>query len=461
MQSRAIRAAGCVLAIALVFDFGTDVALDTLGAKPASLALAQEGGRAAKRKKKRTVPNITEATYRRLTDAQEFVDAEQWRDALNVLNGMAARGRRYNGNERGQIHNMLAYVNFELDNMSATIRHYEQVLAQVPDITEVVEQTTLQQLSKLYFQQGNEASGDEASAWFQKALTTMEEWLSMVDNPGPEAHFYMAKIYYQMRDFTNAIARLEMVIELARKFRIRVQEQWWTMLQFLYFEQENWPKVIEILEILVKEYPKRIYWVNLASVYGETGRPDKQLWTLEAAHTGGYLDKESDIRAYGGLLLQGEIPNRASKYLRQGFDDEIVERSVQNLQTLGQAYLMGQDVEKAIPLYEEAGKLAEDGETYDNLSGLYLAKDEFSKCQIAAEKALEKGGLKNPLVTKITLGTCQFNLNRLTGARETFVEVRRSARRERARREERIASQWIAYIDSERKRREALALAGG
>ena len=477
---RIAQTAGFVLAFGLALGVAPSSITRALGIDSQALAQSPD------REKKRRVPNINEATFRQLSDAQEYVDAAQcqfdengkpppiiegadpcepvtaaearvlWGEALAVLTRMEQRSRRYNGNERGQIHNLLAYVNYELDDIDKTIYHYEQVLAQVPDITEVVENTTLQQLSKLYFQEGNKYEGEQAQSYYRKALQMMVEWLARNENPGPEAHFYVAQIYYQMKDFPSAIERLELVVSIARERGMKVKESWWTMLQYLYFEEENWPKVIEILEILVKDYPKRAYWVNLASVYGETDQSDKQLWTLEAAHAGGYLDRESDLRTFGGLLLQNEIPNRASKYLQAGFDDEIIERNVTNLQTLGQAYQIGQDVDKAIPVFEEAAGIAEDGTTYDRLSSLYLEKDEFTKCVTAADNALDKGGLKKPVATKITKGICEFNLDKLTAARRTFVALRREARQDRLRTEERTAGQWISYIDSEQKRRAEL-----
>ena len=413
------------------------------------------------KKKPRRIPHITEATYRRLSEAEEFIEADQFAELIDMLEPLLERSRRYNGNELAQMHNLLAFGYYEQDDVSKTIYHYEQVLSKMPDISEGMEITTLNQLSKLYFQEGNKLEGDAGLVWYRKALTTWEEWLSKSENPGPDAHFYTAQIYYQMRDFPRAISSLERVVALSRERGLKVREEWWQMLQFLYFDQENWPKVIEVLEILVKDYPKRVYWVNLASVYGEAGSPEKQVWTMEAAHVAGYLTQEGDITTYGGLLLQSEIPNRASKYLQKGIDDEILDRTERNLQTLGQAYQLAQDIDKAIPVFEDAAELAEDGETYDRLSVLYLEKDQHALCEAAAENAIDKGGLRNILGTRITLATCQFNLDKLIAARNTFVEVRREARRDEQRTEERIAQQWIGYIESERKRRAELERAGG
>ena len=132
----------------------------TVGGGVGAPAHAQQTER---KEKQRRIPHITEATYRRLSEAQELMDAEQYAEAIAVLEPLVARERRYNGNERAQMHNMLGYANYELDNIERTIYHYEQVLAQMPDISEGMELTTLNQLSKLYYQ-GN-ASASFSNFW--------------------------------------------------------------------------------------------------------------------------------------------------------------------------------------------------------------------------------------------------------------------------------------------------------
>ena len=72
------------------------------------------------------------------------------------------------------------------------------------------------------------------------------------------------------------------------------------MLRFLYYEQENFPKVIEILEIMVKEYPERSSWIQLAGMYGEEGFEKKQLYAMESANVLGFFDRETDYLQYHG-----------------------------------------------------------------------------------------------------------------------------------------------------------------
>ena len=415
-------------------------------------------------KKPRRVPNIEPTTWKRLQQAQEFITAEQYAEGIELLEAMVPRdGRRsrYNPAEMGQIHNLLGYSYWELSRPDKTVEHYEKVLEQVPNIAEATELLMLFQLAKIYFMQGQEQTQDQmARPWYTRSLDKMGEWIEKNDDPGPDPFFFIAQTFYQLKDFDSGIRCLETTVHLARERGSAVKESWWRMLQFMYYEQENWPKVLEILEILVRDFPKREYWVPLASIYGETGQEEKQLLSMEAAHVGGFLNKETDLRAYGALLVQAEVPNRASKYLQRGFDEEIIEPTSKNLQLLGQAYQAAQDVPQAIEVFEESGEIEPEGKTFDLLASLYLDTDDFSKCQTAARKALDRGGLPNGLRTEITLGTCEFNLDNLTAARKVFSDVRRKARQERERRLESMAGDWIQYIDSERRRRDELRRAG-
>lgn len=413
-------------------------------------------------KKKRRVPNMSETTYRKFGQAQELIDpcpeepenCPIPRDpdgAIAILLGMLERQRRYNGNELGQIHQMLAVIYYnDKNDIAKTFHHYEQLLAQVPEITEGLEQSTIKTLAQLHLQEEN----------FDRALDYMNQWFALADWPGPGEYILVGQIHFQKKDFPSAAGSIQTAIDLAVERGMEVRENWWAMLNYAYFEMENYVKVIEILEILVRDFPKRSYWVQLAGVYGQEGMELKQLLTFEAAHIAGYLDRESDLMTYGGLLMQNEMPWRAAKYMQVGLDGELVERSAKNLQQIGQAYQLAQEVEPAIEVFEEAGEKSDDGAIFDRLSSLYLEKDQYAQCEASAESALDKGGLREDYSTRIVLGMCQFNLDKLRTARSTFVTARRGAREAEDRSAERMTQQWIQYIDRESNRRAELAAAG-
>ena len=406
-----------------------------------------------KRRKARRVPNISEMTFRRLAQAQELMDLKEYDAALEVLIEMEKRSRRYNGNELGQVYSMFAFIMFSKEDNPRTIQYYEKVLEQGDDFTEGLEHGTMFSLAQLYFVEEE----------YQRSLDMMNRWLikkaDFGEDPGPNPRYFMGQVYYAMKDYPGATKQIELAITMAEERNmLPIKENWWQLLRFLYFEQDNWDRVLEILHVLVRDYPKRDYWVQLAGIYGQEGYEREQVLAMEVAHAGGYLDRERDVLNYGGLLMQEEVPYRAAKWMQVGFDEELVEATAKNLQSLGQAYQIAQDIDDAIPILENAGELSDEGEIFSRLSQLYLEKDEYKKCTDAADSALEKG-VDREYNTEIVLGMCLFNRDRLTQARKTFVTARRHARADKNESVERICNQWITYIDRDRIRRDELAKA--
>jgi len=402
-----------------------------------------------KPQKTRRVPSMSEAVYKKLAEGQEAIDLKDYKLAEEVMRGMLERSRRYNGNEIGQVHSMLGYIYFLQEDYKAAIKEYKMVVAQGEDIPEGLEQTTLYTLAQLSFVEG----------FYDDALLFMERFIEKANNPGPEPRIFMGQVYYQMKDYPKAILQMIAGIELAQERNLTVKENWWQLLNFLYYEQENVPKTIETLQILVRDFPKRDYWIRLSGMYGQEGQEANQLHTLQAAYAGDYLEKETDFTNLAGLLMQEEVPYKAAKVMEDGLEEEIIERSSKNLRSLGQAWQMAQEVEKAIPVLEEAAKLADEGRIYDQLSYVYLEADRYKDCIRSANGALDKGGLRKKQSTYFVRGLCFYNDDKLNDARKSFVSCRNESRREEDKTNLRTCAQWITFIDREKDRLDRLAAA--
>jgi tetratricopeptide (TPR) repeat protein len=434
-----IIAVSCALALFALLPFTYELGVTSVA------AAAEE----APKRETRRIPAMSEATYKKLTEAQELIDAKDYAGARRVLDEMLQRRDRLNGNEVGQVYNMLGFVAFTEENYGAAIRAYREVLAQGENIPEGLESQTLYTLAQLSF----------VNEEYQAALDYMERWIRSADNPGADPHIFMGQVYYQMQRYPDAIRQIERGIDIARERGMAPKEQWWALLNFLYFEQENWPKVLEILEILVRDFPKREYWMRLAGILGQEGEERKSLYTYEAADAGGFLTQQGDLTNYAGMLMQAEVPWRAAKVLERGFEKGIIEKTDTTLQSLGQAWQLAQETDKAIPVFLEAARLSDEGRIYERLAQLYLDSDQFDQCIEAANGALRKGGLRQNQTMHIVKGMCQFNKESLTAARESFVACRNESRRDSDESNQRICSQWITYIDREVERRAQLAAA--
>ena len=394
----------------------------------------------------RRIPAMSEQVFNQLAKASEHMELKEYAKAKELLERLLER-RRLNGNERGQVHNVLAALAFSQEKNKEMIFHLEKVLAEGDQINEGLEIQTLYTLAQLYFV-------DEI---YPKALEYMELWLAKQQTPSPQPRIFIAQIYFQMEDYREAVNHTEAAIEIARTANLEIKENWWAMLRYFYYEIENIPKVIEILKILVRDFPNPDYWVQLCGMYGEQEMEDTFMSCMETAHVGGFLDNESMLRNYQGLLMNAGVPYRAAKYLQQAMDEGLVDdENEQNLIALAQAYQFAQEQSEAIKVFEAAAEISEKGTTYEQLSQLYYERDEFEKCIDASDNAHEKGGVRQETALLMTKGMCLFNLERFSQARDAFAEMRRIARREDKDSDEQVAAQWITHLDRERQRRDTL-----
>lgn len=439
------RFLGKALSLGLMTVLSLGVVVST-GYAPGAVAAEEE-----KKQKTRRVPTISAPVFKKLEEAQALIDAKSYPQAEQIIQKMldAGKGTRYNGNERANLYNMLGYINFAQERYQPAIKAYEQVVASPDDISEGMESGTLYTLAQLNF----------VSERYAEALKYMEQWLVKANNPGPEPYIFLGQVYYQMQDFRKAVPQIEKGINVARERGTKIKEQWYALLNYLYYEQENWPKVLEILEILVKNWPKRDYWYRLAGIYGQEGNEAKQLHSLEAAYRGGFLDREKDFTTLAGLLMQAEIPYRAAQVMQKGIEDGMIEKTAKNWRSLGQAWQLSQETDKAIDALKASGALDDNGRVYEQLASLYLEKEQFKSCVSAADSALRKGGLRKVQSTHVIRGMCLYNDDKLNSARASFVRARTASREKSDKSSERMSAQWITFIDGESNRRNQLAQA--
>lgn len=403
-------------------------------------------GQNAPAKPTRKVPTISEAVFKKLGEAQAAIDAKQYNQAIQALLSIVD-ARKYNTNEKGQIHNMLGFAYYSKEDYPNAIKHYKEVAALKDGVPEGLETTTLYTLAQLSF----------IAERYQDALTFMQQWIRIANNPGHDPHIFMGQVYYQMKDYKNAIAQVEQGVAIARKRGLTVKEQWIALLNFLYYEAENWPRVIETAQELVMYWPKSMYWMRLAGMYGQINKENEQLWTMQAAHAAKMLEKSGDYTNLAGLLMQAEVPYKAAKVMKEGLDKKIIERNERTLQNYGQALQIAGDTQPAIKVLEEAASLSADGKIYERLANLYLDDDKHDKCVAAADHALQKGGLRKIAAVHSVRGMCLFNLDKLSAATGSFVSCANEARRTRDETHIRICQQWITFIERDLERRKALA----
>jgi tetratricopeptide (TPR) repeat protein len=285
---------------------------------------------------------------------------------------------------------------------------------------------------------------------YDQALKYLNQWFAASDTVGADDYALRAQVYYQKGDENGALRDVNKAVSMYESEGKVPKEPWFGLQRFLYYEKNDYKKVTGILEKLVKHYPKAEYYKQLAGMYGELKREKDQLHMMEAAYVAGALQKEKELLNMGYLFMGHEMPYKGAKVIKKGLDEKKIKRTSKNLETLAQAYQMGQELKKAIPTLEGAAKLSDKGEIYARLASIYLDLDQNENSVKAGNAALKKRGVKRPDQLQIVLGMANANLKRYDSALKHLQIAKKDERSEK------FATQWVEFIEGEKRREEQL-----
>jgi tetratricopeptide (TPR) repeat protein len=407
--------------------------------------LAQEDESEAQRRseaqKTKQAQAVSKEVYDRITKAQELVDAKDYQGALRLLNNL------YNPDklteyEQANVLNYIGFVYYNMEDIPNAIKTYERMVA-IPSLEEQMKKQVTYTLAQLYTMQEQ----------YPKALSTLDKWFLLEPNPAPEPFILKAQNLYQVDRYKDMIEPIENAMRIAKERDKPIKEDWYVLLNFAYFRQENYRKVRDIQKILLETWPKKRYWFSLAGAYTELGEDKNLINAYAAANDQGLFDKESEFVTMAQLYMQREVPYKAGELLEKEMAAGRVAKSAKNYRLLSQAWTLAQEDEKAIPALKEAARLSDDGELDVRLGNSYLNVGEYGDCATAVRDGIKKGGLKSPDNAQISLGMCLYNLRHYNDAISAFELAARTTRSKR------VANQWINVIRQDVERNEQIRLA--
>ena len=396
--------------------------------------VAQEGESSVADQPTKQTGAMSEKVYRRLAEAQELADKEDYNGAQRILDEIKA-SPKLSPYEIAQLYNFYGYIFYARERYKDSISAYETVLRQ-EQIPQGLKDSTRYTLAQLYFTIEN----------WPKAIELINEWLKTAQNPGPEPYILLASAYYQQEKWNQMIAPIEKAMQIARERNQAVKEQWWLLLRVPYYEQQNYKKVRDILEVLVAQWPKKEYWTQLSAMYGELGQDAKQLASYESAYDQGLLVRNGELVQLAQLFLQAEVPFKAARLLEKGMEAGQVEKSMENYRLLSQAWTLAMDDARSVPPLEKAAGMSNDGDLDVRLANNYLNLSRYDQCIKAANSGIQKGRLERNDLAYMVLGMCQFERDQLEPAKSAFRKAAQDKRSAKS------AQNWITYIEREQER---------
>ena len=411
-----------------------------LGFAPMGAAVAQEEKKPDTRETRRT-PALRNKVYEKLAEAQAFAEAKDMNSAAKVLDEMIEKGGKnaLNSYELANVFNLYAFIHYSREDYPRALDAYENVVSQ-PDIPLAMEINTRYTIAQLYFVQ---------EKW-REGIDALLKWFDMTETPNANAYVLLSQGYYQLKDYDKSLANVEKAISMYEEKGKVPKEQWYNLARFLYFEKNDVEATVDVLETLLKYYPKKQYWVQISHLYGEQKKETDQLAAMETAYVQDFLDKGTEQVTMAYLYLNADVPYKAAKVMDKGLKNESIEGKSKNWEIAGNSWRQAQEIDKAIPAMEEAAAKSDKGELYARLGNIYLDGDEFNKAITAINKGLQKGGVNRPDTARLVLGMAYFNTKQYEKARKAFEAAGKDERSEE------YAKQWMKYMESELERQRQL-----
>jgi len=384
---------------------------------------------------------VSKQVYDKIQEAQEKIDADDFKGALRILDALN-NSDKLTDYERTNVLNYIGFVKYSTEDVAGALKVYQQLLT-VPDLEPQLEKQTVYTMAQLYTMQED----------YNNALKLLDRWFKLEPNPGPQPYILYAQNLYQTNRYNDMIKPIETAMSIARERSLDVKEDWWVLLNFAYFQQENYEKVRDIQKVLLVNWPKKRYWISLAGAFTELGQEKGLLTAYDAAHTQGMLETEAELVTMAQLYMQNEVPYKAATLLEKEMASGRVSKVAKNYRLMSQAWTLAMEDAKSIPALKEAAKLSNDGELDLRLGNAYLNLGQYGECVSAVRSGLRKGGIKSPDNAQISLGMCLYNQANYS---EAIAAFREASKTDRSRR---VANQWIAVIESDIERNEQIRLA--
>lgn len=379
---------------------------------------------------------ISQDVYEKMQDAQVLVDQKKYAEAELLLKSILSRPR-LNAYEKAQTMSLQGNIYFHQEKYDQAITVFKQSV-ELEDLPTGFLQITLRTIAQLAFMQDQ----------FEDALRYTKRLEAMTPVPDPANRMLLAQIYYKTGKVDDALSSALDAVDMERQKGKAVPENWLLVLNAIYYDKGQFDKIVDVLKELIEQYPKKVYVMNLAAVYGQIEKSEQQLLLLEPLYDKGYLSRQSELLSLANLMLHHRVPFKSAKIIEQGFKDGTIERNTRNLELLAQSWQLAAEDSKSIQYLAEAARLSDDPHIYLRLAQSHMNLYQWKEAERTLIKALE-GKLEKQGNAWLLLGMSRFYQKEYRSARKAFKTA------EQFDDSSALAVQWIAYLDSERAKADA------
>ena len=388
---------------------------------------------------KETLVGMNQKVYKLLNDAQTLIDSEELYKSRTLLEN-ALEKLRLSGYETAHILSMIAVIEYELENPEAAKSSLELALEQ-EKLPEGFQASLALRTAQLSLSAGQY---DQAAAYIDKVL--------MLENPAREnTAMLAAQIYYFKEDYATALHHANNAMFLVTQFGKNPKENLLQLLSAIHHSRDDYPQMLKVQLQLLSLYPRPKYVTNTAAIYGQQENTENQLILNQALADLDQLQNPSHIKQLASLLILHETPHFAAILLEKALDEGKLEKDQKNYERIAQARLLAGDYRESIHFQSLAADMDSTGQGHTRVASTLMSLGEWQRASTELEKSLDKGELTNTGRVYVMKGMTEYRLSKYKESLQSFKSATDFPEVKT------VASQWLAYVEKEVEKQEALA----
>lgn len=388
---------------------------------------------------------LEESTSTELDKLRPLIDAKNWGAAIDLIRGIQAKVGP-DSYDNAFVSNILAKLFLQKGDYTKVVEPWETVL-RLQETHHYLDDKDIQDI--LYFLAqiyGQEASNSKVPAVIQqnysKAAELLKRWMANTKKPPTSNERQDAEIFYSSVLYNLAVAngevnkpmlkQAEEEIQKGLRMTPRPKEGFYQLLLAISQQENNYPRLAELLEILVKQFPqKKDYWSQLENIYLNLAQQEaknetlareyniRAIYTIERAQQLGFLKTPKDNYTLVGIYFNIGQFGRATELLHAGLRDGSIESEQKNWELLAYSYQQVDKPYEAIDVLTEGAKhFPRSGQLDYQAAQVYYSLNKAAEAYKALMVATTKGHLEKPASVYGFVGYVAWELGKLEEALE-------------------------------------------
>jgi len=367
---------------------------------------------------------LEEKTSTDLEKLKPLLDAKNWDAALALLNSIQARVGP-DSYDMAIVTDVEAKIYLQKGDYAKAIKPWEVAL-RLADAHHYFDKNSIQDmvyyLAQIYYQEAT-STKDHAvqKANFAKTVAYLQRWMRDSTKPPYDQSRQDATLFYANVLYNQAVSgdpehpdpellkQSEAEIEKGLRLTTHPKENFYLILLAISQQQQNYERLADILELLVKQHPaKKDYWPQLAGVYSNLAVQEKNpekakeyntraILAIERAQALGFMKTPKENYSLFGMYYNVGQFGKATEILHSGLRDNSIESEQRNWELLASSYQQVDKPFQAIEALTEGAKhFPKSGQLDYQIAMIYYGLNKSEDAYKHLQTATTKGNLDKP-----------------------------------------------------------------